>query len=103
MKYLLFTLGVISMIMGISYDTLIAYLFVFILGVIFIMVLASPIKWLIKALINCGIGAAALIVFNFIGQFYGFTLGLNPGSILTVGLLGIPGFILLIFLKIYLK
>lgn len=90
------------MIMGISYETLIAYMFVFILVILFLVVLAAPIKWLFKILLNSMIGTVGIIVFNFVGRYLGFTIGLNPGSILTTGILGIPGFILLVFLKWYL-
>lgn len=90
------------MIMGLSYETMIAYLFIFIVLIILIMLLAAPLKWLVRIIINSLIGALALVTFNFIGQYAGFTLGVNPGSILAVGVLGIPGFILVIFLKSYL-
>lgn len=90
------------MIFGVSYQTLIMYIFIFIVGILFLAVLASPLKKFVKILINCGLGALALIAFNFVGHYFNFSIGMNPGSILTVGLLGIPGFILLVFLKIYL-
>lgn len=90
------------MIMGLSYETMIAYLFIFIVLVVLIFLLAAPLKWLVRIIINSLIGALALVTFNFIGQYLGFTVGLNPASILTVGILGIPGFILIIFLKSYL-
>ncbi|KPU45789.1 sigmaK-factor processing regulatory protein BofA [Oxobacter pfennigii] len=90
------------MIMGISYESLIAYLFIFMFAIIFMAVLASPIKWLLKLLFNSAIGAMAILLFNLLGRYINFSIGLNPGSILTVGALGIPGFILLLFLKFYL-
>lgn len=90
------------MIAGVSYETLAAYIFIVIVIILFIAVLASPLKKLIKILINCGIGTLALIAFNFIGHFFNYTIGINPGSILTVGILGVPGFVLIIFLKYYL-
>ncbi len=91
------------MIFGLNYETVIAYLFIFIVVIILLTILIKPIKWLFKLLISSFIGAFALIIFNFIGGFFDFTIGINPGSILTVGLLGIPGFLLLIFLKLYLS
>ena len=92
-----------GMIFGLNYETVIAYLFIFIVVIILLTILIKPIKWLFKLLISSFIGAFALIIFNFIGGFFDFTIGINPGSILTVGLLGIPGFLLLIFLKLYLS
>jgi len=90
------------MLMGISYQTMIAYLFIFILAVLFLVVLASPVRLLLKIVLNSFIGAVGIIIFNFIGKFFDFTIGLNPGSLLTVGILGIPGFLLLVFFKLYL-
>lgn len=91
------------MIFGLNYETVIAYFFIFIVVIILLAILIKPIKWLFKLLISSFVGAFALIIFNLIGSFFGFTIGINPGSILTVGLLGIPGFLLLIFLKLYLN
>lgn len=90
------------MIMGLSYETMIAYLFIFIVLVVLMILLAAPLKWLARVIINSLLGALALVTFNFIGQYAGFTLGVNPGSILTVGILGIPGFVLVVFLRSYL-
>jgi inhibitor of the pro-sigma K processing machinery len=89
-------------IFGLSYETLAAYIFIFIVVILFLAVLASPLKRILKILFNCTIGTLALLSFNFIGQYMNFTIGINPGSILTVGILGIPGFLLMIFLKYYL-
>lgn len=90
------------MILGVSYETLAAYIFIFIVGILFLAVIASPLKKMLKILFNCALGTLALLIFNFIGQYLGFTIGINPGSILTVGILGVPGFFLTIFLKYYL-
>lgn len=91
------------MIFGMSYQTLVIYIFVFIVAILFLALLASPLRKFLKILINCALGTLALVIFNFAGNFFSFTIGINPGSILTVGLLGIPGFILLIFIKLYLS
>lgn len=90
------------MVLGISYQTMVAYLFVLILVVILLAVLATPIRWFFKILINSLVGTAAIVIFNFIGNYIDFTIGLNPASILTTGVLGIPGFVLLVFLRFYL-
>jgi inhibitor of the pro-sigma K processing machinery len=90
------------MIMGLSYETAIAYLFIFIVVIMLLVMLAAPLKWLVKVLINSLIGALALTAFNFVGHYMNFTVGVNPGSMLTVGILGIPGFILIVFLRSYL-
>lgn len=90
------------MIFGISYETIIAYLFAITAVIILLAIFARPLKWLLKLLLNSAAGALLMFVFNFFGGFAKFTIGINPASILTVGLLGIPGFALLILLKLFL-
>ena len=47
-----------------------------------------------------GIGGGVLLLINFIGGFWGFRLGVNPITALVVGLLGVPGVLLLIALRL---
>ncbi len=42
-----------------------------------------------------------LFVFNFFGDFVGFTLGINWVNALITGCLGVPGVILLILIKLF--
>jgi inhibitor of the pro-sigma K processing machinery len=71
---------------------------VYVLG----MLLVLPIKFIIKLVVNGIIGAVALIVFNFLGGYIGITIGVNPITALIAGFLGIPGVVLMIFVKIFL-
>ena len=57
-------------------------------------------KWICRILGHSVIGFAALFLFNFFGGFFGLSVGLNLLSALTVGLLGIPGFALLLILQV---
>lgn len=52
-----------------------------------------------KLLINTILGAVLLAVINFIGLYFSFSIALNIYSALIIGILGIPGLVLLIFLK----
>lgn len=60
----------------------------------------KPIKFLGRLILNSVLGALVLIVFNYFGQFTGVYIGVNEATALTIGLLGIPGFIALLVLKI---
>jgi inhibitor of the pro-sigma K processing machinery len=71
-----------------------------ILAVIALALLARPIKWLFKVLINCALGIAVLVVFNLIGGLFGLYIGVNLATAATVGLLGMPGLALLLMLRI---
>lgn len=67
-----------------------------IIGKIFIL----PLKKIFKLLINAIVGSGILYVTNLIGANFNFHIGLNWWTILCSGLLGVPGVILVIFLKL---
>lgn len=72
------------------------------LAVLLVKLLRAPFRWLIKLLLNMLGGLVMLFVFNFLGGFFGFTLGVNAVSALVAGILGIPGIILLVLIKLFL-
>ena len=69
-------------------------LYQFILGRIF----AWPLKGILKLIGNSIVGGIIIFLINLIGANFGFHIGLNIGTALVVGILGIPGAILLIIL-----
>ena len=71
---------------------------IFILWLI-IKLFLTPIKWILKLLINTAIGFAGLWVLNYFGAFFGIPLGLNWINALIIGVLGFPGLVLLLALK----
>ncbi len=52
-----------------------------------------------KLFINIILGVILLIIINFIGSYFNFRIALNVYSTLIVGVLGVPGLILLVFLQ----
>ena len=70
---------------------------IMIIGKIFII----PIKIIIRLVINSILGAILLYVINLIGVAWGLHVGINFVTVVTVGILGIPGAILLILLTIF--
>ena len=68
-----------------------------IIGKIFLF----PIKLLFKLILNTIIGGAIIYIINLIGANFGFHIGLNITTSLVVGILGIPGAILLIILQFF--
>lgn len=70
---------------------------IFIIGKIFLF----PIKKILKLVFNTIIGGAIIYIINLIGITFGFHIGLNIITSLVVGILGIPGAILLIILSIF--
>lgn len=57
------------------------------------------VKILKKLLINTILGAVLLAIINFVGIYFNFNIALNIYSALIIGVLGVPGLVLLIFLK----
>ena len=69
-----------------------------VLGVI--QLFSAPLKLALKVLLNTLLGFAALFLLNLASGLTGFTLGLNLLNALTVGILGVPGLVLLVLLKL---
>ena len=68
-----------------------------VIGRIFII----PIKWIIKLLINSVIGVILLYIVNLVGTMWNFHIGINFITAIFVGVLGIPGVILLTIFKLF--
>ena len=64
-------------------------------------VFSIPLKSILKLIFNSVLGGILIFIINIIGGIFGFHIGLNVGTSLLVGLLGIPGAVLLIILKLF--
>ena len=73
--------------------------FIFLLGKIFIV----PIKTVLKLAINSILGGILIYIINLIGGTFGFHIGLNLITSICIGILGIPGAILLVVLKLFIR
>ncbi len=60
-----------------------------------------PIKRVVKLIANSILGAFIIFVINLVGTSFEFHIGFNIFNAVVVGILGIPGAILLILLKIF--
>lgn len=83
-------------------NTIIIYIacicFLFLFGRIFIL----PIKSILKLVLNSILGGLIIYLINLVGNLFSFHVGLNYVTAILVGVLGVPGAILLIILKIFL-
>lgn len=80
------------------------YLSFFIALIVLVVVLkliSLPFKLIIKLVINALIGGIILYVINLIGAQFGFTLDITWITSLIVGLLGIPGVIIVVILQFF--
>lgn len=64
--------------------------------------LVAPLKFILKLILNGILGGIALFLLNLVGGLFGVTIGLNPWTALIVGILGLPGVVLLYILKLIL-
>lgn len=62
--------------------------------------LVKPFKWILKLICNALLGGLLLIFVNMVGNFFDFTIVINPVTSLIAGFLGVPGVVLLIFLTL---
>lgn len=72
-------------------------IFLFLIGKFFII----PLKSIAKIIGNSILGGILIFIVNIIGNFFNFHIGLNMGTAIITGILGVPGAILLILLKIF--
>ncbi|MBQ9298082.1 MAG: pro-sigmaK processing inhibitor BofA family protein [Clostridia bacterium] len=63
--------------------------------------LSAPLKLIIKLVLNGVIGGLIIFLINWIGAGFGFTLPLEWWSAILVGLLGVPGVIILVILHFF--
>jgi inhibitor of the pro-sigma K processing machinery len=61
--------------------------------------LSKPLAGLGKIALRSVVALAVIWAVNIIGQYFGFHMGMNLVSALTVGVLGIPGAALLLAVK----
>lgn len=60
-----------------------------------------PIKRIVKLVVNSVLGALIIFIINVVGTSFEFHIGFNIFNAIVVGILGIPGAVLLIILKIF--
>ena len=71
-------------------------------GLILILLLAAlrrPLEWLVRLAARTGVGLAALWALSGVGGLVGLHLGVNLVNALVLGVLGVPGFGLLLMLN----
>ena len=72
--------------------------FFFLFGRLFIV----PIKKILKLVLNSIIGGVVIFLINLVGANFGFHIGLNFFTSVLVGLLGLPGVVVLVIIKLLL-
>lgn len=86
--------------MAIDFGVVVAYVVGIILLLIIGRLLLTPLKVVLKLVVNALLGAVAILLVNWIGGIFGFHIAFNIYTSFIVGTLGVPGFVLLVLLKL---
>lgn len=81
-------------------NTIFFYIIEVVLSCVLAVIFSKPLGKLLKIAVNSALGGVCLIAFNFVSQLFGFFLGVNAFTAITVGILGIPGFIMLLMIRL---
>ncbi len=71
-----------------------ALILIFLLG----KALLVPLKVILRLMANSLAGAVLIIVINYIGMNFGIMIPINAVNSITVGILGVPGVVMLLLL-----
>ncbi len=80
-------------------DPKVAGIVLVVLVLLAVFILTKPIRFILKILINTGIGYVALLLINRFGAEYGIALGIDWVNAVVTGVFGIPGVAALLALK----
>lgn len=67
--------------------------------ILFFKIIAKPIKWILKLLLNAFLGLIILVVVNYLGAFVGLKITIGWLSAIVAGVLGLPGVVLLLLIE----
>ena len=86
-----------------NYNTVLVVVFLILIAFIVLRILVGPIKILIKLMFSSSLGLLGISLFNLVASVFGIHIGINMLTIITVGILGIPGMVLLLILQTVIK
>jgi inhibitor of the pro-sigma K processing machinery len=66
---------------------------------VYYLIRTRQFKWLLKVIKNGALGVVGLLAGNYLMAFVGLAVGINVLTVLVVGLLGLPGLVLLYVVK----
>ena len=82
-----------------NYGVIALFVLGFVAIYIIMWIFIKPVKIVLRLILNSVAGALALIIFNYVGSLWGISLGVNIFTAAVCGILGIPGFVLLLIIK----
>ena len=80
-----------------------AYILAALIAIVILRIFAKPLKSVLWLSLNSVLGGVGLFLFNTVFSQTGFYIGINIVTSAVCGLLGLPGLLLLIVLKVIFK
>ncbi len=77
-----------------------AYVLAAIMALILCRIFIKPLKSIFILVLNSLLGGLGLYIFNLVFSSFGFSIGINPVTAAVCGMLGFPGLVLLILIKL---
>lgn len=62
----------------------------------------KPLRWVWYSLLYTAVGALVLFLLNLAGEWVDFRLPINPVTSFVTGVLGLPGLVCLVVIKLFL-
>jgi len=75
------------------------YVFAAAISIVALRIFKAPIRLALKIFLNSIIGFITLILFDLVGSYIGVSLGVNLINSIVIGVLGAPGFGLLLMAR----
>lgn len=69
------------------------------LGIMMLLLMAKPLKAIVRFLIGAGLGGVGFFAMNFLLQPFQIAVGINLLTMGFVGFLGLPGFAAMVFIS----
>ena len=77
------------------------YIGALVLVIVLARVFAKPFKFILRLLLNSVLGIALIMLINSFSAQTSLFIGINPVTAAVCGLLGIPGVLLLVLIKLF--
>lgn len=87
------------MVINLDFNVIITFIVCIVFLVILSKIFVLPFRSILRLIGNSIMGGLIIYIINLIGGLWGFHIGLNLITSIFVGILGIPGAVLLIILK----
>ena len=81
-------------------ETIVTFAIPIFLGLLLLKLLMTPMKWFFKLVLHAACGFLCLWLLNSISSYTGILLPINTATVLTSGIFGITGILVIVLLEL---